>query len=128
MLKANYNLAKECGIKDENVFLIEDGEILELNKISIADISPLATIVVEWQRMDWQWPQPRDVAKDLAEIPENVKNELEIIPVSDINEVLAHALTNSLQEIEWSEEEQAALQANMMNQNPAPAGSTPMTH
>ncbi|MBI64469.1 MAG: ribonuclease J [Chloroflexi bacterium] len=31
MLKANYNLAKECGIKDENVFLIEDGEILELN-------------------------------------------------------------------------------------------------
>lgn len=71
---------------------------------------------------------PEENAKDLAEIPENVKNELEIIPVSDINEVLAHALTNSLQEIEWSEEEQAALQANMMNQNPAPAGSTPMTH
>lgn len=30
MLKANYDLAKECGINDENVFLIEDGDILEI--------------------------------------------------------------------------------------------------
>ena len=30
MLKANYDLAKECGVNDDNVFLIEDGDILEI--------------------------------------------------------------------------------------------------
>ena len=35
---------------------------------------------------------PTDNVKDLKEIPENIKNKLEIIPVSKIEEVLKHAL------------------------------------
>ena len=35
---------------------------------------------------------PEENAKDLADIPDNVKNELEIVPVSHIDEVLEHAL------------------------------------
>ncbi len=36
---------------------------------------------------------PKDNAKDLEEIPANVKRGLEIVPVGTIEEVLAHALT-----------------------------------
>ena len=35
---------------------------------------------------------PEENAKDLADIPDNVKNGLEIIPVSRMGEVLKHAL------------------------------------
>jgi ATP-dependent Lon protease len=35
---------------------------------------------------------PKENVKDLAEIPDNVKKGLEIVPVSAITEVLAHAL------------------------------------
>ena len=56
---------------------------------------------------------PGENEKDLADIPQNVKDGLTIIPVSDITEVLAHALKRSLSEIEWSEADQAALQASL---------------
>ena len=36
---------------------------------------------------------PEENAKDLADIPDNVKNALEVIPVSRMDEVLQHALT-----------------------------------
>jgi ATP-dependent Lon protease len=47
---------------------------------------------------------PKDNLKDLAEIPDNVKKGLEIVPVSLVDEVLAQALTKPLQAIEWDEE------------------------
>ena len=37
---------------------------------------------------------PKDNEKDLAEIPDNVKKGLKIIPVSTVDEVIGHALTN----------------------------------
>jgi ATP-dependent Lon protease len=46
---------------------------------------------------------PEENEKDLAEIPDNVKQGLKIIPVSRVDEVLAHALTRPLTPIEWSE-------------------------
>ena len=46
---------------------------------------------------------PEENAKDLAEIPENVKNGLEIVPVSRVGEVLRHALTRMPEPIEWVE-------------------------
>jgi ATP-dependent Lon protease len=46
---------------------------------------------------------PEDNAKDLAEIPENVKSGMEIIPVSRVGEVLRHALVRMPEPIEWSE-------------------------
>jgi ATP-dependent Lon protease len=46
---------------------------------------------------------PQDNAKDLAEIPDNVKNNMEIIPVSRMSEVLEHALVRQPVPIEWNE-------------------------
>ncbi len=46
---------------------------------------------------------PKDNAKDLADIPDNVKSALEIIPVSTVDEVLALTLTGPLTPIEWVE-------------------------
>jgi ATP-dependent Lon protease len=46
---------------------------------------------------------PKDNEKDLAEIPDNVKKGLEIIPVTGIEEVLEHALVSSLIPIDWVE-------------------------
>ena len=53
---------------------------------------------------------PADNEKDLPEIPDNVKEGLEIIPVSHVNEVLKHALISIPESIEWDEvaEEAAA--------------------
>ncbi len=48
---------------------------------------------------------PEDNVKDLAEIPDNVKSGLEIIPVSHVDKVLEVALTEKPQPIEWSEED-----------------------
>ena len=55
---------------------------------------------------------PLDNEKDLAEIPDNVKKGLTIIPVSTVDEVLKDALVSELTPIEWDEEaELAALAA-----------------
>src|SRR5215203_2596821 len=47
---------------------------------------------------------PEENAKDLAEIPDNIKKGLEILPVSRMDEVLARALTRKPEPIEWDEE------------------------
>ncbi|WP_245409854.1 endopeptidase La [Pararhizobium haloflavum] len=46
---------------------------------------------------------PEENAKDLPEIPDNVKNGLEIVPVSRLGEVLEHALVRVPEPIEWDE-------------------------
>ncbi|MFN8720899.1 MAG: endopeptidase La [Rhodospirillales bacterium] len=46
---------------------------------------------------------PKDNEKDLAEIPDNVKGSLQIIPVSTVDEVLSHALVQPLTPVEWTE-------------------------
>jgi len=67
---------------------------------------------------------PSENEKDLVDIPENVKQQLTIVPVSDINEVLARALTRPLHPIEWTEEDEAQLQANLAGQGTTGAGGT----
>ncbi|NVK36159.1 MAG: endopeptidase La [Rhodobacteraceae bacterium] len=47
---------------------------------------------------------PEDNAKDLTDIPDSVKNALEIIPVSSMEEVLKTALTRVPEPIEWDAE------------------------
>jgi ATP-dependent Lon protease len=47
---------------------------------------------------------PEENAKDLTEIPASVKNGLEIVPVSRMDEVLAHALVRQPQPITWEED------------------------
>ncbi|MDE2494007.1 MAG: endopeptidase La, partial [Alphaproteobacteria bacterium] len=51
---------------------------------------------------------PQENEKDLAEIPDNVKAGLKIIPVSTVGEVLKVALTRQPEPIEWVEPEIAA--------------------
>jgi ATP-dependent Lon protease len=46
---------------------------------------------------------PEENAKDLAEIPDNVKSGLEIVPVARMDEVLRHALVRMPEPIEWDE-------------------------
>ncbi len=57
---------------------------------------------------------PEENVKDLAEIPDNVKEGLEIIPVSHVDEVLERALTERLEPIEWSEADDLASQPSMV--------------
>ncbi|MDH3665340.1 MAG: endopeptidase La [Paracoccaceae bacterium] len=47
---------------------------------------------------------PKENVKDLAEIPDNVKSGLEILPVDTVNDVLKLALVRELEPIEWNEE------------------------
>jgi ATP-dependent Lon protease len=46
---------------------------------------------------------PKDNEKDLAEIPDNVKKHLKLIPVADVDEVIAQALARRPIAIEWEE-------------------------
>jgi ATP-dependent Lon protease len=51
---------------------------------------------------------PQENEKDLAEIPANITEALEIIPVSHVDEVLARALTAPMVPVEWSEADELA--------------------
>ncbi|WP_170002034.1 endopeptidase La [Pseudopontixanthobacter vadosimaris] len=53
---------------------------------------------------------PEENVKDLAEIPGNVTEGLEIVPVSHVDQVLQHALTRPTAEIEWTEADDLASQ------------------
>jgi len=53
---------------------------------------------------------PEENVKDLAEIPANVKEGLEIVPVAHVDEVLEHALCSKLEPIEWTEADDLASQ------------------
>ena len=48
---------------------------------------------------------PFENKKDLVEIPEVIKKNIEIIPVKNVDEVLKHALTKELKRVEWVEVE-----------------------
>ncbi|MEI2302507.1 endopeptidase La [Ensifer sp. MJa1] len=62
---------------------------------------------------------PEENAKDLAEIPDNVKNSLEIIPVSRMGEVLEHALVRRPEPIEWDPANEPATVAAVDSQDEA---------
>jgi ATP-dependent Lon protease len=51
---------------------------------------------------------PSENEKDLAEIPATVKEALEIVPVSHVDEVLARALTQAMTPIEWADPDEQA--------------------
>jgi ATP-dependent Lon protease len=46
---------------------------------------------------------PKDNEKDLAEIPDNVKRALTLIPVSHVDDVISQALARKPEAIEWEE-------------------------
>jgi ATP-dependent Lon protease len=59
---------------------------------------------------------PQDNEKDLADIPDNVKQGLKIIPVSHVSEVLDIALTATPEAVEWDEEAEAAATARRLSE------------
>jgi ATP-dependent Lon protease len=51
---------------------------------------------------------PSENEKDLVELPSTVKDALEIVPVSHVDEVLARALAEQFHPIEWSDDDERA--------------------
>jgi ATP-dependent Lon protease len=49
---------------------------------------------------------PKENEKDLAEIPDNVKRGLNLIPVGTLDELLAHALVKKPVPIEWKDQDE----------------------
>ncbi|HOZ33019.1 MAG TPA: endopeptidase La [Tabrizicola sp.] len=63
---------------------------------------------------------PEENAKDLAEIPANVKEGLKIIPVTHVREVLAQALVRQPEPVEWDEAAEEAAAAARATQGQPP--------
>ncbi|MCU6453475.1 endopeptidase La [Sphingomonas sp. A2-49] len=51
---------------------------------------------------------PQENEKDLADIPQNIKDGLTIVPVSHVDEVLTLALTEPLEAIDWTDADELA--------------------
>jgi ATP-dependent Lon protease len=68
---------------------------------------------------------PEENVKDLAEIPANIKEELEIVPVAHVDQVLERALTAILTPIEWTEADDLASQPTP---SPTGSGASPTAH
>jgi ATP-dependent Lon protease len=58
---------------------------------------------------------PEENVKDLSDIPANVKNGLEIVPVSHMGEVLKRALIRQPEPIEWDESAEPPVKAGEDN-------------
>ncbi|PTQ68962.1 endopeptidase La [Celeribacter persicus] len=67
---------------------------------------------------------PEENVKDLAEIPDNVKEGLEIIPVTHVSEVLKHALVRQPEPIEWDEAAEEAARLAKLSSNGEGQGAT----
>jgi ATP-dependent Lon protease len=70
---------------------------------------------------------PEENAKDLPEIPDNVKAGLKIVPVTHVRQVLEQALVRQPEPIDWDEAaEEAAAAARAAER--AAGGAAPMAH
>ncbi len=67
---------------------------------------------------------PEENRKDLVEIPANIKAGLEIVPVAHVDQVLALALTQPIEPIEWTEQDDLASQPG---HGVSPAAGTSLT-
>ncbi len=67
---------------------------------------------------------PEENVKDLADVPDSVKNGMEIIPVARVDDVLRHALTRQPEPIIWDEvAEEAAAAALAAKRGPEEAAT-----
>ncbi len=67
---------------------------------------------------------PQENEKDLAEIPDNIKEGLTIIPVSHVDQVLARALIAPLVPVEWTEADELAAHSPAITGGDAGTGLT----
>ena len=68
---------------------------------------------------------PKENEKDLAELPDNVKTGLEIIPVEHVSDVLRLALVSKPEPIEWDEAAEEAAAQTMSKDN---GGASAIAH
>lgn len=66
---------------------------------------------------------PEENAKDLTEIPDNVKEGLTIIPVAHVREVLSRALVRKPEPVEWDEAAEEAAKAARDQRSESPAAT-----
>lgn len=66
---------------------------------------------------------PEENEKDLADIPDNVKDGLKIIPVTHVTEVLKLALTDTPEAIEWDEAAEEAAAAAALKDKSGPGAT-----
>ena len=71
---------------------------------------------------------PKENEKDMAEIPDNVKDGLELIFVDNVDEVLKLALTKPLLPIEWDEEESPKSSSDISEDDADQDVDNPITH
>src|SRR5688572_5005443 len=69
---------------------------------------------------------PQENGKDLVEIPATVKEQLEIVPVAHVDEVLARAMTQPMQPIEWTDADEHAAQPPVPGHSSE--GEAPLRH
>ena len=71
---------------------------------------------------------PRENEKDLAELPDNVKNGLNIVPVDHVSDVLKMALVDTPDAIEWDEAAEEAAAAARAADAAAALAATQTAH
>jgi ATP-dependent Lon protease len=70
---------------------------------------------------------PEENAKDLVEISESIKKNLDIFPVSRMDEVLARALVRKPEPIEWDEEKAKPTETSVTTEPPVEEDSSTLT-
>jgi ATP-dependent Lon protease len=63
---------------------------------------------------------PFENKKDLAEIPEVIKKNIDIICVKNVDEVLKHALTKELKKVEWVDVEKVPKKTDLSSATSTP--------
>ena len=71
---------------------------------------------------------PKENEKDMADIPDNVKDNLELIFVDNVDEVLKIALTKPLLPIEWDESETPSKKGDLTEDDADMDADNPITH
>ena len=69
---------------------------------------------------------PQENEKDLVDIPATVKDHIEIVPVAHVDEVLARAMTQPMQPIEWTDADEHAAEPALPGHSSE--GETPLRH
>ena len=69
---------------------------------------------------------PEENEKDLVELPATLKDQIEIVPVAHVDEVLARAMTQPMQPIEWTDADEHAAEPPIAG-HPSD-GETPLRH
>ena len=78
------------------------------DKITIIDNRFISERVNQLRNWNMNFVHGDILDKDLIEIPETIRNSIEIVSVKTVEEVLKHALTKELKPVKWVEIDQVS--------------------